>query len=193
MAAECVCIQFDGEAILGLQCDGRPQPRFPEFNLQSRCHLSENKWEAEGRMGWKDKGEACGGTVRLSQKGGEKTVRDGDADGRTEECHGWGKVPPVIERRDSEWQCERACDKSNSWPAGGGQLVIQRAAIETARRSRRRKRDGGRVGEKEGWPGEKPKRREIRSNGNEFSETQRFESKWEKQSAALSQMSSSHS
>lgn len=117
---------------------------------QTRCHLPENKWEAEGRMGWKDKRQACGSTVRLSQKGGEKTVRDEGADGQTEECHGWGKVPPVIERRHSGWQCKRACDKSNCLPAGwGGQLFIQRAAIETARRSRRRKRGWREVG-KEG-------------------------------------------
>lgn len=42
------------------------------------------------------------------------------------------------------------------------------------------RREGGREGKKEGWPGEKQNRaetRETRSNRNEFSETQHFELK----------------
>lgn len=75
---------------------------------QSHCHLSENKWEAEGRMRWKEKGEACDSTVLLSQWAERKRPQtDTQRDSRTEECHGGGKFPPAFERRDSEWQTER--------------------------------------------------------------------------------------
>lgn len=49
-----------------------------------------------------EKGEACVSTVLLSQWAERKQLEtEIQKDRRTEECRGGGKVPPVIERRDS--------------------------------------------------------------------------------------------
>ncbi len=124
-----------------------PIPRI-QF-AQSHCHLSEDKWEAEGRMGWKEKREACDSTVLLSQWAERKQLEteiqtDRQTDRQTEECRGGGKVPPVIERRDSEWQSQRGtkatlCPQEGDNYSSSEQLLKQRVGT------------GGREGKKEGW------------------------------------------
>lgn len=61
---------------------------------QSHYHLSQNKWEAEGRTGWKER-HVTGQWEKQPQT---------EAERQTEERHE-GKFPPVIERRD--WQSKR--------------------------------------------------------------------------------------
>lgn len=61
---------------------------------QSHYHLSENKWEAEGRTGWKER-HVTGQWEKQPQT---------EADRQTEERHE-GKFPPVIERRDWQSKC----------------------------------------------------------------------------------------
>lgn len=63
------------------------------------------------------------------------------------------------------------CPQEGDNYSSSGQLLKQREGVDGEKAM-----EGG-WERKDGWPGEKPKRREIRSNGNEFSETQRFESK----------------
>lgn len=65
---------------------------------QSHYHLSENKWEAEGRTGWKER-HVTGQWEKQPQ-----TEADRQTDRQTEERHE-GKFPPVIERRDWQSKC----------------------------------------------------------------------------------------
>lgn len=143
---------------------------------QSHCHLSENKWESEGRIGWKEKGEACDSTVLLSQWAARKRLATDILENRQ---NGGGKFPAVNERRDSEWQSERGTKATLSPQEGGNysfseQLLKQR--VETGEEGRViRTRDGLERNRAE------RETREPRSNRNECCETQHFESKWEKQ------------
>lgn len=116
---------------------------------QPHCHLSENKWEAEGRMGWKEKGEACDSIVLLSQWAERKRP---ETDKQTDRRMSWWRnIPSSNRTRDSE-MTERAWDKSNSLPAGGWQLFIQWAAIETENGNgrRERRREEGRERRRDG-------------------------------------------
>ena len=72
---------------------------------------------------------------------------------------------------------ERATKATVCPQDGGGNYSSSEQLLKQREGADGERGDGGRWGKKERWPGEKPKRREIRSNGNEFSETQRFESK----------------
>lgn len=80
MAAECVRIQFGGEAISGLQCDGKPQPRFPEFNLH-RLGATCQRTSERQRGGWGERisdrhvAAPCDSLKRVERKRSETKVQ----------------------------------------------------------------------------------------------------------------------
>lgn len=126
---------------------------------QSHCHLSENKWEAEGRTGWKERHVA-------GQWENSRRVK------QTYRRMSWRKIPT------SNWTkrlAEQAWDKSNSLP----QEVENYSSTEQLLKGGEREQEKGwkergrgelsdRERQKERKEERKKKEKEIRAHGNEL-------------------------